>query len=869
MKRGIAILISLCALAVVLYFTASGWAIRHETMTFLDVARDNRLVIVDTAVRRDSEIEANAGLTKLPVTIISSPIGRCGDYSWLANYFAARGSLSLCIQHDLPPLATKVGELYVGRLAQLQRGVINIKFVIEEMKKVQPNADYDHLTVVGRSTGGDISMYFARQYPDRVTKVVTLDNLRVPFVSSGRLKLLSFRAKDPQFKTDPGVMPDAETLENAGITIVPTGAQHTDFDDRSPDQAKERIEATLDRFLKERDTDQQSSIDVIEKQISDLAKNVARTESSKNASSAASPAASSPNVYWNAWFVGDTPPSGNVLTAGQFYTLNLDISAFRYSDLRSKNVTFPVSVRGDAGVVALLSESARSTILTIKPIISDASGLVIVEPKDAYGMSIDLDKLRQPDMKAVWKYETSKGPVAIPEELSAGKVSLKIRARSPGCASMSFAIFEDLRPLDHLVLRVVTKDQQGKLPPCASDAWNGAPLTGGLDALRDAALGMESRSTRVVGDAALYIFDADVSHSLVVFVDGRKGVRKSVYGWQTDGSIVDFLKTAGFEALVAKAEKDAAKNLDGAYVAVAQQLWSVLATASAPSGTAEEAQAGADAFRELVREAKAPPVVVVRVASSLGAGATRSLFVPFGILGARGNGAVLDKPITVVQPMAKERFVSNDRCISDWTLVLPQALESVPDDVMDVDHFPKPLPGTRIKDIAGFTAFLGNGAFALDRPASGLIVLAHQGEGALWFEANTNRIIKQNISHRFSPGSVGILSACSVAAMASRNAELLEKFNEQGLDTLIASPFTLDASYGVQFAYSFSEAVQEAVAAGRRPTIVELFKRAIEKTGERFSESNIGNYRELGLEYVVLGNPAIKLCASAEQPSAQ
>ena len=63
--------------------------------------------------------------------------------------------------------------------------------------------------MVGHSMGGDISMYFAKQYPDEIKKVVTLDNLRVPFLTDGKFKILSFRSKDPQFKTDPGVVPDA------------------------------------------------------------------------------------------------------------------------------------------------------------------------------------------------------------------------------------------------------------------------------------------------------------------------------------------------------------------------------------------------------------------------------------------------------------------------------------------------------------------------------------------------------------------------------------------------------------------------------------------------------------------------------------
>ena len=48
-----------------------------------------------------------------------------------------------------------------------QRGVANIHFAVDEMKKVQPNADYDKLTMVGHSMGGDISMYFAKDIPTR------------------------------------------------------------------------------------------------------------------------------------------------------------------------------------------------------------------------------------------------------------------------------------------------------------------------------------------------------------------------------------------------------------------------------------------------------------------------------------------------------------------------------------------------------------------------------------------------------------------------------------------------------------------------------------------------------------------------------
>src|ERR1700761_9136424 len=226
MKRGIAVLLSVSALLVVGYVTISKWAIRHETITFNDPDRDNRPVAVDIAVRRDKEMQADAGMLKLPVAIFNhGNTVKNTEYSFLANLLAARGYIVISIQHDLPtdaPMVTKVGEIFVGRLTQIQRGVANIKFAVHEMRDLVPNADYDHLTVVGHSMGGDITMYFAKQYPDVVKKVVTLDNLRVPFVTSGKFKILSFRSDDPQFKTDPGVVPSDDLCEKEGITVVQT-----------------------------------------------------------------------------------------------------------------------------------------------------------------------------------------------------------------------------------------------------------------------------------------------------------------------------------------------------------------------------------------------------------------------------------------------------------------------------------------------------------------------------------------------------------------------------------------------------------------------------------------------------------------------
>lgn len=251
-KRGLAVFVSICAVAVVAYFTASKWAIHHETLTFYDETR-NRPIAVDIAIRRDKEMQANAGMLTLPVAILNhGNTVKYTEYSFLANTFAARGYMAISIQHDLAtdaPLVTKVGEPYVGRLPVYERGVANILFAVAKMKAVQPHADYDHLTMVGHSNGGDIAMYFAKMHPDEVRRVVTLDNLRVPFITDGRFKILSFRSKDPHFKADPGVVPDEQQCKQSGITVVQTKYQHTEMSDRGPEDVKVDIQEQLDKFL--------------------------------------------------------------------------------------------------------------------------------------------------------------------------------------------------------------------------------------------------------------------------------------------------------------------------------------------------------------------------------------------------------------------------------------------------------------------------------------------------------------------------------------------------------------------------------------------------------------------------------------------
>ncbi|MBY0380613.1 MAG: alpha/beta hydrolase [Xanthobacteraceae bacterium] len=223
--------------------------IRHEKFSFYDVTRQ-RKIDVDIAIRRDLAMHKD-NAEKLPVAIINhGNTVSYTEYSFISNLLATKGFMAVSIQHDLAtdaPLATKIGEPFVGREAVYERGVQNIEYVLQRIPLIRPNADLRHLVMVGHSNGGDIAMYFARLHPELVRDVVTLDNLRVPL--EGPFKILSVRSKDPNFVADKGVVPSDDICEKSGITIVHTDYRHTDMSDRGPETVRETIGAAVTRFL--------------------------------------------------------------------------------------------------------------------------------------------------------------------------------------------------------------------------------------------------------------------------------------------------------------------------------------------------------------------------------------------------------------------------------------------------------------------------------------------------------------------------------------------------------------------------------------------------------------------------------------------
>lgn len=214
---------------------SNAYALESKKLDMFDKARDRNVPVV---IYQGETINKS-------VVIISHGYGaKNTEYSFIANALAATGYFVVSIQHDLEtdkPLPT-TGNLFDRRKPLWERGVQNILFVIGELQKIKPQLDLSKVILIGHSNGGDMSMMFATFYPDRLSKIISLDSRRYPFPRNPKLEILRFGASDDE--PDEGVVPES------GVQVIYVkGARHIDLCDRGSPEIKNEIKKSIIQFL--------------------------------------------------------------------------------------------------------------------------------------------------------------------------------------------------------------------------------------------------------------------------------------------------------------------------------------------------------------------------------------------------------------------------------------------------------------------------------------------------------------------------------------------------------------------------------------------------------------------------------------------
>lgn len=171
-------------------------------------------------------------------------------YSYLTRFFASEGYFVISIQHELKTdsLLPTEGIPQVVRLPFWTRGVENIAFTLSELKKSHPTLNFDHITLVGHSNGGDMIALYPTIHSNQVERIITLDHLRVPLPKEKGLSVLSLRSSDKE--ADPGVIPSKEAQRKFDCSIIQLkNINHNGMNDFGRKHQKKLILSHIDSFL--------------------------------------------------------------------------------------------------------------------------------------------------------------------------------------------------------------------------------------------------------------------------------------------------------------------------------------------------------------------------------------------------------------------------------------------------------------------------------------------------------------------------------------------------------------------------------------------------------------------------------------------
>lgn len=194
---------------------------------------------------------------QLPVPVLFSHgygANQGGDYliySHLATFLASRGYFVVSIQHEVStdPLLPMTGPVRETRFSNWERGVQNIRFVVNVLQKKYPGLAYDKLVLMGHSNGGDMTALFAHTYPGHVHKIITLDNRRMELPRTATPRVFTLRSND--YPADEGVLPTEEETAMYRMTVQFTDINHSAMDNDATEAEQQYLNTKIAAYLEQ------------------------------------------------------------------------------------------------------------------------------------------------------------------------------------------------------------------------------------------------------------------------------------------------------------------------------------------------------------------------------------------------------------------------------------------------------------------------------------------------------------------------------------------------------------------------------------------------------------------------------------------
>jgi predicted peptidase len=222
-----------------------------DTLKLFDQSRQREIPIAIYKPKTDKKIK-NQKIVILSHGYNENRKGSYLGYNYLTEFLAANGFFVVSIQHELSTdsLIPSSGIPQIVRRPFWDRGADNILFVINELKKLNPDLSFKHITLIGHSNGGDMTALFPQKYPNIVDKIITLDNRRMALPRTVNPKVYSLRSSDQP--ADEGVLPTTEEIKYFDMKIIKLpNTTHNDMGDNANDEQRKEINNYIITFLNE------------------------------------------------------------------------------------------------------------------------------------------------------------------------------------------------------------------------------------------------------------------------------------------------------------------------------------------------------------------------------------------------------------------------------------------------------------------------------------------------------------------------------------------------------------------------------------------------------------------------------------------
>ena len=171
-------------------------------------------------------------------------------YNFISTALTDLNYLVISIDHELPsdPSLSKVGNLYKSRIENWERGANNINFIHDYLSEHFLDYDFNNITLIGHSNGGNISTWFVTKNSTYIDNLITLDHKRVTLPKNKNVKTLSIRS--PEYPTKKGVLLTKEEQKDFDICIVSiSDSKHMDLTDYGKESIKIKTRNFIEEFL--------------------------------------------------------------------------------------------------------------------------------------------------------------------------------------------------------------------------------------------------------------------------------------------------------------------------------------------------------------------------------------------------------------------------------------------------------------------------------------------------------------------------------------------------------------------------------------------------------------------------------------------